>query len=220
VKRLMVLLGLLLPTSALAAYDDVVLLGRHSSGWVCSGVATSAHEVLTAAHCLPIDSVAIGDGIGQPMQRFAVHSARRDPDTRRDLAVLTLSAPLPLKAFPGIDDGTRQVAGVVRVVGFGAVDPDGRLGFGRKHTRDLMVPGSLGCDREGAQRTGCRPGLEILIENTGASDACTGDSGGPVFVADSQSPTRWRLVAITSRAVGNARKSCGAGGIYTIVRSK
>jgi hypothetical protein len=149
-----------------------------------------------------------------------VKAAVRDDDPRVDLATLTLESDLPLTAFASEDNGRKPIAGVVRAVGFGAVDPDGRLGFGRKKARDLVVPSSLGCNRQAALRTGCRPGLEMLIENTGANDACSGDSGGPLFIQDADSPTGWRLIAITSRAVGNARRACGAGGIFVSISEK
>lgn len=54
---------------------------------------------------------------------------------------------------------------------------------------------------------------EILLGNTTSTDTCNGDSGGPAYVV---LDGKLYVAGVTSRAVSNATKPCGEGGIYTL----
>src|SRR5690606_32330683 len=66
--------------------------------------------------------------------------------------------------------------------GFGTIDRDGKLGFGRKRYVRLPIT-SLGCDGTGdPKRYGCRQGSELVAGGQGR-DSSRGDAGGPLYVA-------------------------------------
>ncbi len=81
--------------------------------------------------------------------------------------------------------------------------------------------------------SGCAPGRELTAigdmpkatKKKARSDTCTGDSGGPFFVADGRD--RRYLIGATSRAAGIAHmlvgfensKDCGTGGIYSLLNA-
>jgi hypothetical protein len=61
----------------------------------------------------------------------------------------------------------------------------------------------------------CVPGREIELRDLQKiSDSCSGDSGGPAFVALDRGG--WHLAALVSRAV-NKDGACGPGGIYSYI---
>lgn len=194
---------------------EVVLIGSEKQ-WKCSGVLVAPTKVLTAAHCVPAARVGVGIGVDHLLDQVPVESAAVDSD--RDAAVLTLSRPVALKRFPTV--GRRSLAPpyhVLQSVGFGAVDQWGRTGFGRRRTRALSRISVYACDERIGHKTGCKNGIELVALSGGATDACSGDSGGPLFERDPKSDTGWRVIALASRSISSARSPCGDGGIYTAV---
>ncbi|RKG60786.1 hypothetical protein D7X30_07675 [Corallococcus sp. AB011P] len=203
---------------------DVAAVGS-SSGWHCSGVLVSSQHVLTARHCLPATRVLFGLDVVSPDEILKVKQSIPHPDPQQDAALLVLSEPTkrPIRQRRSLKEDQPPL-GVVRHAGFGAQDPEGREGFGRKHYRDVWAHG-WNCDATESQRLGCHPEFEFVLPAGAGRDTCVGDSGGPVFeridiapmCATSfvqVSPPTYRLLGITSRPVANARQRCGDGGVY------
>lgn len=143
-----------------------------------------------------------------------------------DLALLELATSLDVQAVTrrsGAD--ASPPIGVVTHLGYGAQDPDGRTGFGKKNQMLLNAEG-WGCGRLAALTTGCDVATEMHIRGAPGRDTCRGDSGGAVFefiarpgcmAADGSPAFEPRLIAVTSRSAAGARRACGEGGIYTRV---
>jgi len=200
---------------ALDSFDDVVAVAG-PKGPHCSGVVVSRDAVLTARHCLPATEVRFGTDAAQIGQATAVLRAIVHPDRSVDAALLVLERHAP--AVPHLRRmalETEQPKGVVRMVGFGAVDSTGQFGFGSRRATEVPVAG-WGCDLRRAALVQCDPQHDMVIRGGGGRDTCDGDSGGPVFewlpFASPYCP--WRLLAITSRPVARARMRCGSGGVY------
>lgn len=202
--------GLHDPSSLDRYFDDVVLVGTMDAG--CTGVIVSAHQVLTARHCIDVATQVQVEGIAHQMHSFPVTGHAEPPDPDIDVTLLTVLGDLGIEPRPRartVSDG--PFTGVAEVLGYGTNDADGRLGFGRKREA-LLVVSRWTCDQQTALATGCRPYELVLPAST--VDTCSGDSGGPVL---DHAAGRWRLVGITSRGVPGAGSACGRGGVYTEV---
>jgi endonuclease G len=185
---------------------SVVSLFGHR-GFSCSGVVVGPRHVLTAQHCLPAFAIGVGSD---------TRTARRHRVTgstifgkRLDLALLVVRDPVKLPAVAvGGDLGTFPKT--VHIAGFGATGDQGVLDRGALHARSATI-NSSGCANRDAHRSGCSPGVELVVARGVARDTCNGDSGGPVLERRSDG---WHVIAITSRSVQRALLPCGDGGIY------
>jgi secreted trypsin-like serine protease len=190
-----------------AARHTVMVLKRQSGGAsFCSGVIIAPRVILTAAHCVRgARGIAVYlPGPGQPKlhiaRRIAVHpgyvaNAIKLRKRSVDLALVQSGEALPQSLSPAIIGQYMDVkAGATfRIAGFGLQREGVESSAGTLRAAKLIV----------------RPPLsDVLLwlrPLTGtASGACTGDSGGPVFTADSSA-----LVAITVWARGKGKKRCG-----------
>jgi hypothetical protein len=181
-------------------------------GLVCSGTLVAPTVVLTARHCLPIREVRFGV---DPRAPFAVSNVKRHrtpPLAAIDIALLELSALSnvePLHYRGELDAEAPRAA--VRMVGFGATDPQGERGIGRRHFADVRARG-WGCAPTDEARTGCTSGLDMVLERAVGNDTCSGDSGGPVL---EEHEGRLRVIAVTARQLRGSLLACGDGGVYT-----
>lgn len=193
------------------AIGAVVALGTPPI-WRCSGTLVAPDVVLTARHCVPSTTVALGEDVRQPRASAKIIATARHPSL--DVALVRLEKRLTTSRVPfrGVAD-IAIPAGFVRLVGFGANTLDGRTGVGTKRMTDVNVFG-WGCDAGRAEETGCSVGDELVIPRRGGKDTCDGDSGGPVF---EHTGTGFRLVAVTSRPVRGFTTRCSDGGIYVRV---
>ncbi len=187
----------------------------------CGGSLIDSNTVLTAAHCVdggtnPEDvQVALGftslSAIGSEdrvnVSAIVIHPSYSPSSLRNDVAILRLSRSVdntPIKLVPA---AASQNAGVsVRAIGFGATDW-GRTGSSYDYEfedalqfADLEIkasPSSRSCLNWPSSiyyraEMICAGGPEI---DWGYSDACVGDSGGPLLLKDSE---EWTVAGIVS----------------------
>lgn len=97
----------------------------------------------------------------------------------------------------------------------------------RRQQADINIL-SYFCSTGRAARSACASFREFSLSNVIApgvkpTDTCSGDSGGPIFVArpEDAGPPAYALVGITSRGLAGVQNlpalPCGGGGIYTAV---
>jgi secreted trypsin-like serine protease len=204
-------------------FEDCVAVGSDAK-WGCTGTLIGPNVVVTAGHCADFATrVYFGIDVTKPGTIVRVKKRVRHPKYHQagkhnDLMVLVLEsdvadvAPRGLASGPMIDKATDG-----RVVGFGATEPSGAFGYGRKMQVDVPIASnackaqvdghddnvSYGCDRN-LELVAGRPLLQ--------RDTCNGDSGGPFYIIG---PDGGRLLAAaTSRATDSAVSNCGDGGIY------
>ena len=197
------------------------LVALHTDvGFACSGVQIDAEWVLTAGHCsLGLHRVQVGaidagdpeDGVWVEISEVFVHEAFLDTyDVAAVRLVEAVDGPvIPLaldcEAEHALQDGEATI-----LVGYGATDTLG-------HDMDRWLHEGHSwlvdhdCDElERGCNTAVSPGGEFIAGGEGV-DTCTGDSGGPAFMAWGD---ELRLVGITSRAALPAQVTCGDGGIF------
>lgn len=206
-------------------FVDCVAVGSDRE-WACSGTLIGPNVVLTAGHCARhATRVFFGTDVGQAglVVRVAERVVHPEYHRRRhnDLMVLLLERPVttvaPRKIAP---KSVVEAATDGRVVGFGHVDPDGRMGYGTKRLVDVPIV-STDCRGQAGERDdrasyGCDRGLEIVAGRRDLErDSCRGDSGGPFYVQDGEGA--WLLAGATSRATTAAVRACGDGGVYVRV---
>ena len=172
-------------------FADVAVVGNEH-GWHCSGISISPHLLLTARHCLPASRVFFGDSVDDAGVEIRVVDAILAPHASVDLAILRLDQKVDVLRARRRGH-SESLTGVLRTVGFGAVDSSGLFGFGRRHFTDQPIS-SWGCDHDRATQLGCDADTELVMPSSGGRDTCDGDSGGPVFERNqvARPSTPWR----------------------------
>jgi secreted trypsin-like serine protease len=203
-------------------FADCVAVGCIGD-WVCTGTLIAPQAVVTAGHCAQCATrVFFGTDVDGAGDVVAVKKAVRHPSYHQgrhnDLMVLLLARPVTkVKARKLASAALIAKATDARLVGFGNTNLAGTQGYGKKRQVDVPVvsPACQGeTDGEDDDATyGCDRGWEIvagrpLLER----DSCTGDSGGPLYVATAAG--EWRLAGVTSRATDSGQHECGDGGVY------
>ncbi len=212
---------------ALASRDR---FGGTRSGQFCGGAVVGRSTVLTAAHCLSVETLGVPledvrdlrvivgrEHLGTREGReIPVRAVSIDPyyDRRTnagDVAALTLSTPLPgssvLRTAPRGDaayaPGTKAT-----VYGWGDLTGAGDYGSSLRAT-DVQVLSDAACGRAypgSAEGTYLAGTMLCAGAAQGGRDACQGDSGGPLIA-------RERLIGLVSWGSGCGR--AGRPGVYT-----
>jgi len=193
------------------ARSVVLIVG--SRGNSCSGVALAPDLVLTAAHCvLPGADYKIVEYENRQPQLRDVVSVTAHPKfdlkamlahrATADVALIKLAAPLRDVEQAALGAAMTVAAGdAFTVAGYGvSVRGDGKTG-GTVRAASLIAtgrPGNLQIRLVDAATQGEKPGL----------GACTGDSGGPVFVMNVPPA----LIGVVSWSTGPGN-SGGCGGL-------
>lgn len=201
---------------------DCVAVGSDRQ-WGCTGTLLAPDVVLTAGHCANFATrIFIGSDVTKPGKIVAVKKRVPHPQYHKvkhhDLMVLLLKervqnvAPRKIASKSLLDKAPDG-----RVVGFGATDPTGNFGYGRKLFVDVPIA-SNSCNgnvdgQDDNVTYGCDPALELVAGRPLlARDSCKGDSGGPFYVLDAGG--NWLVGGATSRATDSAMHECGDGGVY------
>ena len=199
--------------------------------WRCTGTLISPTIFLTAGHCtFGADSVKIYfdsnvqqipgyptsgfDAVGTPYtypgytdEEFFVY----------DLGLVELDRPLKMAAYGELPDvgavdelGKGRVKSAVTTVGYG-VQFVGRGALPQEAERIRYRANSFIVNTKGAQGTGTALGMNsmVLSGNANGGGTCFGDSGGPTFIAGTNT-----VVAVTSFGINPV--CAGTGGVYRI----
>jgi len=183
----------------------------------CSGTLIAANLVVTADHCgNPWCVYLKGNDVSRPEDGEILRVTQLFSHPEVDLMVLLLeraSQVRPRHVAQGI-----EVAGatMATLVGFGTIDQDGTIGYGRKRKVEVPIVSLDGGGLGEAKKYGCLPGREVVAGHRGLlQDSCRGDSGGPLYIRNAQG--EYYLLGATSRGVANGFRACGDGGVYVRV---
>ncbi|MBL1100454.1 S1 family peptidase [Streptomyces coffeae] len=206
------------------------VFGAARSGQFCGGAVVGPTTVLTAAHCMsravlgrswwevPDLRVIVGRndlrgtaGVEYPAARVWVNPAYEGDERAGDLAVITLSRPLPpayvvpmaRQGDPAYRPGTRAA-----VYGWGDTEGDGSYAS-TLHMATVRVLDDATCETAYPGSTEGDYQADSMVcagLPKGGHDACQGDSGGPLVAGG-------RLVGLVSWGSGCA--VAGRPGVYT-----
>ena len=163
--------------SDIVGVSTVMVLGIPASS--CTGTVIRQDVVITAAHCVRSQQLAVAfleDGAPalRPVQSIILHPASSDARRPVDIALVLLQDALPGRFVPVLmdDASTMRETGTALTV----------AGFGLQASAQPKTAGTL----RQATVLAVRPSTERVIriaapQNDGALLICKGDSGGPVF---------------------------------------
>ena len=190
--------------AVLEAHTVMVLRAGAAAGF-CSGVVVARDVVLTAAHCVSrADDMRVhwreaGAPVLRTVREVVVHPGYRANAARLrvrsiDLALVRLSEPLPARFMPAaLDERGLALGDAVRIAGYGVAREGAAASSGVLRVAVLAARAPLSNILLWAQ--------DAAHQGAGA---CTGDSGGPIFAADTAT-----VVAVTDWATG-VGGHCGA----------
>ena len=204
----------------------------------CGGTLVGASHVITAAHCTDGTSpenikVLIGDttlAISNDTTRFIrslsqiiEHPNYDDVELSNDIAILVLSEPVDLLAYPNIKPAclpfcTRYtdpyfVGKSAIVSGWGTIG-SGENSVSNLNEVEVEVFSKSDCGNHTSMMT---PDMFCAGVMAGGKDSCQGDSGGPLVSQDSDNNDYYSLIGVVSWGIGCAEPN--KPGVYADVLS-
>lgn len=188
----------------------------------CTGTLVRKRWVLTAAHCLTGTSgaaVALRTTRLADLRRRNIYAADaaavapsyKPNQGRNDIGLLRLARPAnvtPIKLAGARDDARVGDGTAAKIVGWGVTDGAGTQTDRLRHGR-VTVGGNGACR---AVFGSLWRGGRMLCAGSATTDACYGDSGGPLLV---RGPHRWLQHGVTS--FGDVDCATGDASVYTRV---
>lgn len=215
----------------------------------CGGSLVSATHVLTAQHCIDgaqpsgvqVRANSINRTSGGDLRQvsaFAVHPFNDPSLARYDVAVLTLSAPVPnakpivpVEPSPSPDDALWETGDQLTITGWGQTEsgtaPTTLLQAVVPRVSDPSCQSAYPTDpvndgdnlRFDAADMVCAVGPDDGDIDDDGADTCFGDSGGPIVAPVVGAPSKqnagdWRLVGVTSWGPANDCGDPDLPGVY------
>ncbi|HUS27282.1 MAG TPA: trypsin-like serine protease [Kofleriaceae bacterium] len=197
--------------------DAVAVLTK--DGGLCTGTLLAADLVLTAGHCAAAEAVQVIVGrvdlewFGGDVRDVKWSKAYPSWQSSFDVGIVMLEHPVaakPRAIAQGCSTRKELVRGtMLDVVGFGLTTTAGDGNNTRLHQAKIGVTDAA-CTSEPACETAVAPGGEFVAGGHG-TDACFGDSGGPVYITTASGPA---LIGVVSRGIASYGEPCGDGGVY------